>query len=260
MFYIGTHRPTHAQHFERSFISIRVLRNRRKDFQIGRRNRGKVIVDSSAFTELDLHGCFQEPVSEYAEQLRSLRRLLGRRLEAAISQDYMCEPRILARTGLTIPDHQRLTIERYDDLVAARTGVLIIPVLQGFAPQDYVSHIRQYGTRLRKGMWVGVGSVCKRNGDPAAILAVLEAIHAERPDLRLHGFGLKKTALANASIVKHLHSSDSMSWSFHARINGRGPDANDWREADRFRSHIEHLITGLPQQIRLIMSALQVVA
>jgi hypothetical protein len=58
---------------------------------------------------------------------------------------------------------------------------------------------------------------------------VLLAIHAKRPDLRLHGFGLKSTALSSWIVTELLHTADSMAWSFHARINGR--NGNDWKEA-----------------------------
>jgi len=77
--------------------------------------------------------------------------------------------------------------------------------------------------------WVGVGSVCKRNGNIQAIESVLLAIHAERPDLLLHGFGLKTTALSSGLVQELLHTADSMAWSFAARMAGR--NANNWREA-----------------------------
>lgn len=97
--------------------------------------------------------------------------------------------------------------------------------------------IRMYGAELEYGAWVGVGSVCKRNGDPRAIEAVLLAIQAERPDLKLHGFGIKLTALASGLVRRLLHSADSMAWSFSARKQGR--NGNDWAEAERFRQNIE---------------------
>src|SRR5208282_4648239 len=53
--------------------------------------------------------------------------------------------------------------------------------------------------RLKQGAWVGVGSVCKRNSNPDAIEDVLLAIKQERPDLLLHGFGLKIQALERAT-------------------------------------------------------------
>jgi hypothetical protein len=85
-------------------------------------------------------------------------------------------------------------------------------------------------------MWVGVGSVCKRNSSPCLILDVLMAIKMERPDLRLHGFGLKTTALAHGTIRSMLESADSMAWSFAARRLGTG--ANDWRNAEKFRKTV----------------------
>jgi hypothetical protein len=62
-----------------------------------------------------------------------------------------------------------------------------------------------------------------------AIESVLLAIKQERPDLRLHGFGLKKTALASGVVHELLETADSMAWSFQARMEGR--NANCWREA-----------------------------
>ena len=147
---------------------------------------------------------------------------------------------MLAKTGLTIADHQRLTIERYDDLLACDlAGVTLMPVLQGYAPADYARHVHAYGDRLAPGAYVGVGSVCKRNARPEAILAVLEAIHNARPDLRLHGFGLKTTSLAVKEIREALESADSMAWSFAARYEGR--NANDWRNAAALVAGIESL-------------------
>lgn len=93
------------------------------------------------------------------------------------------------------------------------TDVYILPVLQGFSPESYAEHVRGYGTLLKQGHWVWVGSVCKRNGHPRQIEDVLLAIKSERPDLRLHGFGIKLTALSSVTVRSLLHSADSMAWS-----------------------------------------------
>lgn len=232
-FFVGLHQPSDAKHFDASFISVNRLRQRKSNFVVS-----DWILDSGAFSTIAMHGGYPYPVSEYAGQIR--RWLTCGNLLAAVTQDYMCEPSMLARTGLTIAEHQRLTIERYvalcNDLQSDATPCYVMPVLQGYAPEDYVSHIRQYGALLPYGSWVGVGSVCKRNGDPRAILDVLIAIKTERPDLRLHGFGLKTIALANGVIRALLESADSMAWSFAARRGGR--NANDYREAEVFRDLI----------------------
>jgi len=200
-------------------------------------------MDSGAFTEIHTHGRYRHSVDEYAAQIRRWRS--NGNLLAAVAQDYMCEPFILERTGMTVEEHQGLTIERYDALTAAETGVYIMPVLQGYEPEEYVNHIRQYGSRLTKGMWVGVGSVCKRNSNVRSIEAVLLAIHRERPDLRLHGFGVKTTALSSGLVQHLLHTADSMAWSFAARREGR--NGNDWREARKWSAKI----TDRPVQLIL---------
>lgn len=223
------HQPSDASKVDAAFVSVNRLRGRKSDFPVG-----DWIMDSGAFTTIFKHGGYPEGVQEYADQIKRWKKcgnLLG-----AVAQDYMCEADMLARTGLSIAEHQRLTIERYDELLACDTGAHIIPVLQGYAPADYVSHIRQYGDRLTPGMWVGVGSVCKRNGDPRAIENVLLAIKRERQDLRLHGFGIKKTALGSGLVRELLYTADSMAWSFAARKQGRS--ANDWREAAAYASTI----------------------
>lgn len=228
--FTGLDSPSHAQHFEAAFVSISRLKTRKSDFLVG-----DWIMDSSAFTTLDINGRYLDPPEVYAEQVRRWGKCGN--LLAAVSQDYMCEPFMLAKTGLTVDEHQRLTIERYDAIVACDTGVYIMPVLQGYAPATYVNHIRQYGNRLKPGMWVGVGSVCKRNANIQAIEDVLIAIKAERPDLRLHGFGIKATALSSGLVQHLLYTADSMAWSYAARREGR--NQHDWREAKRWGDKIK---------------------
>lgn len=231
-FFVGLHQPSDTKHFDAAFISVHRLtgRNERKSpMQIR-----DWIMDSGAFSTIQMHGGYPEPVSVYAGHIRKWKDCGN--LLAAVAQDYMCERVMLERTGLTIATHQCLTIGRYDLLIAEDTGVYIMPVLQGYAPQDYVTHIRMYGDRLAPGAWVGVGSVCKRNANPDAVVQVLRAIKKERPDLRLHGFGLKTTALENADVVDMLYTADSMAWSFAARKQGR--DSNNWKEAAAFAQRI----------------------
>jgi len=210
-FYVGMHMPSKADKVERAFISVNVLAKRKSGFPVN-----EWIMDSGAFTTIAKHGRYPEPVSAYAEQIRRWKS--NGTLVAAVAQDYMCEDHMLAKTGMTVRQHQFLTIERYDQLLAEDTGVYILPVLQGYTPSSYVDHIRMYGDRLKQGMYVGVGSVCKRNASPSSIVQVLKAIKQERPDLLLHGFGIKTTSLMWADVRDNLYSADSMAWSYAARM------------------------------------------
>lgn len=237
-FFVGLHQPHDAKHFDAAFISVNRLRKRKGPFVVG-----DWIMDSGAFSTILKYGGYPSGVGEYSAEIK---RWSGNgNLLAAVTQDYMCEPSMLAKTGLTIADHQRLTIERYDAILKYGTlGVYLMPVLQGYAPQDYVSHVRQYGGRLKHGAWVGVGSVCKRNVSISSIEDVLLAIKTERPDLRLHGFGLKTTALSSGLVRSLLESADSMAWSFAARRHGGG---NDYREA---QSWIGRMMNSQKQTIQ----------
>lgn len=257
IFFLGLHQPGDARRFRFVCVSINRLWRRKKP--LGRRTL--TLVDSGAFTVLDKHGAYPEShsVERYALRLWELHTRGICTILAAVAQDFMCEARITAKTGLTVLDHQRLTIERYDALVAelrrlfgGRIPFHVMPVLQGRTADDYLRHLSMYGHRLAPGMWVGVGSVCKRQGDPAAIEQVLRAISEARPDLWLHGFGVKLTALVYAANRRLLATADSMAWSFAARWEGR--DANDWREALRFRRIVQRP-SREPEQLRLNLAA-----
>ena len=242
IFYLGTHMINHAQYFNYSFISINRLRRRKSDYPVN-----NWILDSGAFTEISQYGYFRYPISEYARQINRWSKCGN--LEAAVTQDYMCEPFILAKTGQSVIAHQQYTIQRYDELVRL-TSTFVMPVLQGYQPDEYVRHIVMYGDRLTHGMRVGVGSVCKRNKDPKAIIAVLKAIKRVRPDLRLHGFGLKLTALADCYINSMLYSADSMAWSYHSRRCGG--NANGLSEAVEFYNRINTIKGSKANQLVLI--------
>jgi hypothetical protein len=243
MFYVGLHQPSDAYRFERAFISVNRIRGRKKPI-----GAGAWIMDSGAFTEISRHGEYRSTVEEYAAEV--LRWAGDPTLIAAVAQDYMCEPFIVAKTGLSVEEHQRRTIARYDALDAIIAGrVHVMPVLQGYTVADYLRHLEMYGARLGPGSYVGVGSVCKRNTDVSQVESILAAIKRVRPDLLLHGFGLKTTALESPVVQSLLYSADSMAWSFAARRQGR--DANDWREAMQFVNRIGS------QAARVVRSAVQ---
>lgn len=231
IFFPGLHHPNDAQHFERCMVSINALKNRKGDFPAS-----DWMLDSGAFSQVSAHGQFLMTEVEYAESIKRWAKC--GKLLAAVSQDYMCEPFVTRKTGLTVAEHQRRTIGRYVTIASyVGSAAYVLPVLQGYDPSEYVSHVRQYGRLLGHGQWVGVGSVCKRNADIEEIENVLVAIRTERPDLRLHGFGVKLTALQSQTVRDCLHSADSMAWSFAARWEGR--DGNSWLEAKAFVEKIE---------------------
>lgn len=219
-------------------VSVNTLRKRISDFGVA-----DWILDSGAFTEISQYGHYRYSVEEYAQQISRWSRCGN--LLIAVAQDWMCEPFILERTGLTVVEHQSLSIERYDQVLKLSPSLLIMPVIQGYRVDEYVAHLYMYGTRLSPGQWVGVGSVCRRNGNPVEVLAILKTLKVVRPDLRLHGFGLKQLALENKEVRSLLYSCDSMAWSVPRRFGASTPELE---LAHQYQQRIHAAVTDSVQK------------
>lgn len=239
-FYLGIFNPSKADFVDRACVSINVL-ERRRSIAIN-----NWILDCGGYTTILKYGKYPDNPETYARKINHWSQYGN--LVAAASQDWLCLPSHLERTGLTVDDHQRLTIERYEALDNLVSSTIILPTLQGLVATDYVSHLYQYGNRLQFGQWVGVGSLKGRSVESVEI--VLAAIKSHRPDLRLHGFGCGLEYLASSTIFQLLHSADSMAWSYNARRRKRKSDctitATDYyRKATTRPVQLSLLVPGL---------------
>jgi hypothetical protein len=127
--------------------------------------------------------------------------------------DWMCEPAVIEKTGLSVREHQERTVANYLDL---RGHGPFVPVLQGQALPDYEACVGLYesaGVDLRAEPVIGLGTVCRRQNAPeiARIVGTLAS-----GGLRLHGFGMKSAGLARVGHL--LASADSMAWSTRGRM------------------------------------------
>jgi hypothetical protein len=219
-------------------VSVNALRKRQSNFPVK-----NWILDSGAFTEVARHGGYRHPVEQYYREI--CRWSQCGNLLIAVGQDWMCEPFALKRTGFTVQKHQQLTVERYDKLHEMNPPVPIMPVLQGYRISEYLAHLYMYGERLALGQWVGIGSVCRRNGRPEEVLDILATIKQVRPDLRLHGFGLKQLALENKEVRSLLYSSDSMAWSMPRKFGDPTPEV---KLAHQYQQKIQTAVTDCVQK------------
>lgn len=172
-------------------------------------------LDSGGFTELGLHGRWKTSPRQYAEEVAEWSERVGN-LAFAASQDWMCEPVVRAKTGKTVREHQELSIESYLTLRDLAPAMPWMPVLQGWAVDDYLDHVEMYsraGVALADEPRVGVGSVCRRQGtrEVLSLFCFLQNF-----GLRLHGFGVK-TKFIKAAPAGLLASCDSLAWSSAAR-------------------------------------------
>lgn len=210
-FYLGTHRPYWLPKTTVPlFISHRTL----KDYKKLPVAAGTWALDSGGFTEINLYGEWRTTPAEYVRAVRRYASEVGR-LAWASRQDWMNEPVVLAKTGLTVEEHQRRTVDNYLELRTLAPDLPFIPVIQGWLPDDYLRCADLYdeaGIDLVAEKIVGVGTVCRRQDSTQGDL-ILTGL-AER-GLSLHGFGVKLNGLRRYAHA--LTSADSMAWSYGAR-------------------------------------------
>lgn len=215
-FYLGTHEVSWLERREFTgswpvplFVSHRRLALRRTL----PRPRTPWAVDSGGFSELSMFGGWKTSPAEYVTAVREYARIGN--LEWAAPQDWMCEPVMLAKTGLSVEEHQRRTVANFLELKRLDDYMPFVPVLQGWRLSDYERCARMYadaGVDLAAEPLVGLGSVCRRQA--TSEIGELVECFAER-GLRLHGFGVKQSGWRRYGHL--LRSADSMAWSFDAR-------------------------------------------
>ena len=211
-FYLGTHVPVHLERTEvPMFLSRRVLEKRKSSVK----SIAPWALDSGGFSELKLNGAWKITPDEYVEIVNRLNQTPN--LRWAAQQDWMCEEVMLEKTGLTVREHQRRTVDNFIELRSLDCDVPIIPVLQGYTMDEYKECFEMFeaaGVDLRDEPVVGLGSVCRRQNTDD-IERIVTCFHAK--DLRLHGFGVKTLGLKRYGEM--LESADSLAWSFGARYS-----------------------------------------
>lgn len=255
-FYLGTHQPGWLTQTDVPLFVSDVRLSRYRSLPVA---QGRWALDSGGFSMLSVHGTWAAGPSPaaYAERVRRYSDEIGG-LDWAAIQDWMCEPFITAKTGLTIFEHQLRTVDSYLELHALASDLPWAPVLQGFELADYVRCAEIYrdaGVNLAAQPIVGVGSVCRRQGTTQAA-EIMAALSEEIPGIDLHGFGVKTSGLSQYGTL--LSSADSMAWSFNARreqapmpgCEGHKNCANclryalAWRERVLESLHIEPVIAA----------------
>lgn len=210
-FYLGTHMVSWLGKVDVPlFVSHRRLAGRRT-FP---RARTSWALDSGGFTELSMFGEWQTKPTDYVAAVRRYRDEVGR-LDWAAPQDWMCEPSIVAKTGLNVAEHQRRTIASVGELRSLAPDLPFVAVLQGWQIGDYLAHIDAYtaaGFDLTTEAVVGIGSVCRRQAtdEIAQIVARVAAT-----GIRCHGFGVKGDGVRQYGWL--WHSADSLAWSSRGR-------------------------------------------
>lgn len=221
-FFLGTHETSWLRRDEFAgvplFISARRLARTRGGYPASARGVTWAL-DSGGFTELQMHGGWKLPARAYALKVRTYRHYIDG-MEWAACQDWMCEPDMLKRTGLSVEEHQRRTVANYLELRSLAPDVAWTPALQGWEPAEYLRCAEMYdsaGVDLAALPRVGIGTVCRRQhtAQIEEVARVLQPL-----GLRRHWFGVKELGalrLIAAALMGDDDTGDSLGWSFRAR-------------------------------------------
>lgn len=234
-FYLGAHHPSWLSRVPHSLFVSRRRMCERKTFP---RALAPWALDSGGFSELTIHGKWTLTARDYVSEVRRFSDGIGK-MRWAAAQDWMCEPHILRKTGLTVAEHQRRTIDNALELMSIAPELPWAPVIQGWTHADCMRHTDDYaraGIDLASLPVVGVGSICRRQATSGAA-AILKAVAAR--GIKAHGFGLKTDGIQ--AVARFVSSADSMAWSLAGRYTKmagcehRGNCANCMRWALHWR-------------------------
>ena len=244
-FYLGIHQQNFIR---KTDVPLFISRTRLK----GKlpQARGPVAIDSGGFTALSKTGEWPITVEQYIGELEPFDAEIG--IEWAAPMDWMCEPGIRAKTGLSIEEHQRRTILNFEQLRYA-LGDLVIPVLQGWHPDDYMRHWNMYerfSISLDNEPLVGIGSICRRGQDDQ----IVRILNLLRP-LKMHAFGVRTDALARCA--HFLTSADSMAWSAQGRRVARRAGCSHPRNGKTEANCLRYALDWRARQVAITQQRLE---
>jgi hypothetical protein len=248
-FLLGTHQPGWLA---RAAVPLFVSDRRLRGYRCLPRAVAPWGLDSGGFSELAEHGSWDHgpTPAQYVARVRRYSDEVGRLLWAA-PQDWMCEPFIVAKSGLSVAEHQARTVANYAQLRELDPGLPLVPVVQGWSAGDYVDCVERYdraGVDLTNAPLVAVGSVCRRQGTAEAG-AILTALHSVGIT-RLHGFGFKTLGLARYGHL--LASADSLAWSVAARRSAPRPGCTRHRNCANCLAYALAWRASLLAQVRAV--------
>ena len=142
VFYTGTHHP---QWLRQTDVPLFLSRRRLAGLKHLPRARGLWALDSGAFTELSMYGQWTVTIDQYIAEVRRYIDGIGH-LQWAAAMDWVCEPWVRAKTGLSVEAHSQRTTENFLESLTRAPELPWAPVLQGWSGWE-----QSAGARARRG-------------------------------------------------------------------------------------------------------------
>jgi len=215
------------------------------------------ILDSGGFSFLKKFGRYPMSEASYLKHALSLNANL------IVSMDWMCEPNVIKKTGLSVKKHIENTVSSLRTILnladripevrlmsasSPESSFGIIGVIQGWSIEDYLCCIDLLREQDLILPYMGVGSLCRRNSEKQ-IIRILRTIKRELPNIKLHGFGVKTSVLKYPEARELLFSLDSAAWG-HYCYNVSGKEAKAPVLTEWYRK-VNSLAQSHPNQTKL---------
>lgn len=196
----------------------------------------RFFLDSGGFSFFTRKGDYPFTIEEYIDLIKYYHP------QYAAIMDYPCEPELTigdvrTRIDRTIENTQKifrfcevhnktqkmepLSISPFFVSSCVDHETEIVPVIQGYELEDYKYCVDQMCALGLIRPYMAVGSICRRVSIKELrklVVGIADYVGAVNPDVKLHYFGLKKSALKDPAINQRVYSCDSMAW----RINPTG--------------------------------------
>jgi hypothetical protein len=175
------------------------------------------MMDSGAYSVILKYGKYPYMPEQYAEGIKAWRP------DISWTMDYPCEQKVREAGKYTPLTAQDMTIRNQISLLDQ--GVETQMVVQGYEPDEYLENLDKIKSAGLLTQHLGIGSICRR-GQVKEIARIIRLIHNNVPGwVKLHGFGIKTSVLAQTDARFYLYSADSQSWDYEARygawLNGK---------------------------------------
>ena len=195
------------------------------------------MLDSGAYSVILKYGKYPFTAEEYADGIKLWKP------DIAWTMDYPCEPKATEKGKYTSLTAQDMTIRNQISLLDQ--GVETQMVVQGYEPDEYLENLDKIKSAGLLTQHLGIGSICRR-GQVKEIARIIRLIHNNVPGwVKLHGFGIKTSVLAQTDARFYLYSADSQSWDYEARygawLNGKYNGQTYKDKIPRLKEYVERI-------------------
>lgn len=223
----------------------------------------RFFLDSGGFSFFIRKGDYPYTTEEYLKLIRYYKPTY------AAVMDYPCEPElplgdVRSRIDRTIANtkellsvcvvHPTKKMNPPSFFSCADHRTEIIPVIQGYDLEDYKYCIDRMRTMDLIRPYMAVGSMCRRVSIKelrTLVVAISDYVGAVNQNIKLHFFGLKKSALKDFAICERVYSCDSMAYKLNPTGKMYPPSSETYRLLKAYTESIYELKLRNERQKRL---------